>query len=176
MNVKSFSPLFTPMVLIGIVLLSGCVQQGVAFLTYDSPELGIKFNYPLDWTEKDFSGTSVAFSSPTSTNALSIIVADLSDQPMTLDEYTKLTLANIERNESTNVIESGAITLDGNPAYKVIFDIKLKKSNVTMKSTMVWTVKGDLAYVIAYSSMPDDYSDAIADEAIRSFEIRTPIT
>ena len=153
------------------------------FLTYENPAEGIKIQYPSSWT-KDESGLNVVvFISPQESVSdmfqenTGIGIEDLSAQPMTLDQFTKLTVADItEMVSSENILESTATTLDGNPAHKLVYN---RKSGAdTYKFMQIWTIKNNRVYIISYVAETDNtYSNFLVTltKMIDSFEI-TPIS
>lgn len=158
------------------------------FLTYDNPVEGIKIQYPSGWAKDEQSGLSVVtFISPeksvlASTGAgLGIGIQDLSDQPTTLDQFTKLNVADIaEIVSNENILESTATTLDGNPAHKIVYNRKSGVDN--FKFMQIWTIKNNKAYIISYVAPVEGYSKSVdtINKMVASFEITnaatTPIT
>jgi len=188
----------TALLIVGILFISGCVQQPTIkpttttqpsetptaqstnnFLTYDSPAYGIRIGYPSDWTKSEqFMGSVVAFLSPTESTSdifrenLNVIVQDLSTQPMTLDEYTELSVSQIKQFfTDANITDSSATTLDGNPAHKVVYTGKQGQYN--LKWMQVWVVKENKAYIISYTAEVNKYPDFLGtiQQMINSFEI-----
>lgn len=188
-NTENFR-LLTLLVLGGI-LLSGCVGQEGAeepqppepelikdFLTYESPTHGIRIKYPKDWTmQEGFMGTVVVFLSPKADASdvfqenLSVGVEDLSGVSITLDEYTELTIDQIEQFITDfNVVESGKTTLANNSAYKIVYTGS--QAQYSIKWMQIWTIKGYKAYLITYTAETNNYSDflEIVEAMISSFE------
>ena len=123
-------------------------------------------------------GSVVAFLSPIEGTSddlqenVNILVQDLSAQPMTLDEYTDLSLGQIEQFVTDAVIlDSSAATLAGNPGHKAVYTGK--QGQYDLQWMQVWTVKNDKAYVISYTAEATEYSAVLAtvQEMIESFEI-----
>ena len=149
------------------------------FLTYDSSAYGIRIKYPSDWTKHEqVMGTVAAFLSPQESASdifqenLNVIIQDLSVQPMTLEEYTELSVGQVEQFiTDANIIDSSATTLDGNSAHKVVYTGKQGQYN--LKWMQIWTVKDDTAYVLSYTAEVNKYNDLLdtAQEMVNSFEI-----
>ena len=148
-----------------------------AFSIYDNPTYGIRIEYPSEWTRQDqLVGTVVAFLSPRESSEdfitnLSILVQDLSAQPMTLDEFTDQILGRIAQFVTDSVIlDSSPVTLGGSPGHKAVFTGK--QGNYDTQSMQVWTVKGDKAYLILFVTEASEYPalEATAQEMIDSFE------
>jgi len=103
---------------------------------------------------------------------VNIIVQDLSDQPMTLAEYTELSIGQIEQViTDSNILDSSAVTLAGIPGHEVVYTGK--QGLYDLKWMQVWTVKNDKAYVISYTAEVSSYPALLetVQEMIDSFEI-----
>jgi hypothetical protein len=147
--------------------------------TYDSPDYGIRIKYPADWTKQEqVMGMVVAFLAPRESGSdvfqenVNIIVQDLSDQPMTLAEYTELSIAQIEQFiTDASILDSSAVTLAGIPGHKVV--LTGRQGQYDLKWMQVWTVQNNKAYVISYTAEISKYSTFLgtAQEMIDSFEI-----
>lgn len=153
------------------------------FLTYTNATYGITIVYPEDWEKKTGEmGTVVAFlslregASDDFRENVNIAIQDLSAQPMTLDEYTNLSLSQLDQYiQNPNVIESSKTTLDGNPAHKLVYTGEMEQQDVRylLKWLQVYTIKGDKLYLITYTSKEDSYSDYLdnVQKMIDSFQI-----
>jgi eukaryotic-like serine/threonine-protein kinase len=154
-------------------------SETTKFQTYDSSAYGIRIKYPSDWTKNEqVMGTVAAFLSSQESASdifqenLNVIVQDLSTQPMTLEEYTELSVGQVEQFiTDANILDSSATTLDGNSAHKVVYTGKQGQYN--LKWMQIWTVKDNTAYVLSYTAEVNKYSDFLdtAQEMINSFEI-----
>jgi len=154
-------------------------QPAAGLLTYDSPDYGIRIKYPADWAKQEqVMGAVVAFFAPTEgpsdifQDNVNIIVQDLSAQPMTLDEYTELSLGQIEQFiTDPSILDSSAVTLADIPGHKIVYTGK--QGQYDLKWMQVWTVKNDKAYVISYTAEVSRYSALLetVQEMIDSFEI-----
>ncbi|WP_449420443.1 protein kinase domain-containing protein [Phormidium nigroviride] len=151
-------------------------------LLYQNIENGFRIKYPQEWEKKESQGyfdpNIVTFRSPKKSDAdiypedIIVTVDDLSLKPMSLDEYTKISIAQIkESNQDTKVLEDGSAMLANTKAHKVIFTTKEEENNV--KKMQVWTVKNNRAYTITYTANKDEYSDYLksAENVINSLEI-----
>ena len=158
---------------------SPTVEPPTGLLTYDSPDYGIRIKYPADWTkEEQVMGAVVAFFAPREGASdvlqenVNILVQDLSAQPMTLDEFTELSVGQTEQLiTDASILDSSAATLGGNPGHKLVFTGK--QGEYDLKWLQVWTIKDDKAYIISYTAEIDTYSAFLktAEEMIESFEI-----
>ncbi|MCX6742050.1 MAG: PsbP-related protein [Candidatus Pacearchaeota archaeon] len=150
------------------------------FLTYDNSAYGIRITYPSNWEkeEKSTGMVIVEFFSPKEsvsdaiTENLNVVIEDLSAQPMTLNEYTNLSIKNIKLYfTDVNMIDSSATTLGGNSAHKVVYTANMGQYNG--KFMQVYTIRNNKAYVITYTAQPSTYSYYldIINQMINSFEI-----
>ncbi len=157
-------------------------ERLITFLTYENARVGVKVDYPRNWTiEEDIAPglATVAFLSPregisdTFLENVSITVETL-PQPVTLGEYTE-TAINTLRQDITNftIIESVSTTLGDNPAYELISTGEVE--GVGMKWMQIWTIKGNKAYVFTYSALSYTYSrfQQVVEDMADSFEIVT---
>ena len=149
------------------------------FLTYDSSAYGIRIEYPSDWTKNEqVMGTVATFLSPQESASdifkenVNVIVQDLSTQPMTLEEYTELSVGQVEQFiTDANILDSSVTTLDGTSAHKVVYTGK--QGQYSLKWMQVWTIKDNTAYVLSYTAEANKYNDFLdtAQEMVDSFEI-----
>ncbi|MFH1563605.1 MAG: PsbP-related protein [Nitrospirota bacterium] len=149
------------------------------FSTYNNPGDGIRIKYPKDWTKQEkIMGMNVIFSSPLESDSdtfqenVNVIVQDLSAQPMTLDEYTKLSLEQVKQIVTdASIPYSSATTLDGNSANRIIYTGRVGIYNI--KWMQIYTIKDNTAYILTYTAETDKYNDFLdtAQEMINSFEI-----
>jgi serine/threonine-protein kinase len=154
-------------------------QPTTGLLTYDSPDYGIRIKYPAEWTKQEqVMGAVVVFFAPTEgpsdifQDNVNIIVQDLSAQPMTLDEYTELSLGQIEQFiTDPSILDSSAVTLADIPGHRVVYTGK--QGQYDLKWMQVWTVQNNKAYVISYTAETSKYSAFLetVQEMIDSFEI-----
>ncbi len=177
----------TTLLVIGIIFTSGCVQQ---FLTYDNPTYGIRIKYPSDWTKSEqVGGSVVVFLAPKENLSdvfqenVNVLVQDLSTRPMTLSEYTNLSIDQISQNIfDANIIDSSATTLDGNPAHKVVYTgtaVKVAiyvggiQGEYRLKWMQIWTIKDNKVYIISYAARVDKFSEFsdTTNQMISSFEV-----
>jgi len=81
--------------------------------------------------------------------------------PSTLDEYTRLNLKELSDIPGSTVGESGPTTLSGFPAYRVAYRGDLGSGEV--RFLVVWTIRGDKAWQMTYSSDPARYDAGLPD-------------
>lgn len=138
------------------------------FLTYNNPTYKIKMQYPADWTVstntlQTYSGV-VAFYSPLQ-SLTDILPAELSlsittySQGVSLDEYTKTTLAALDQ-QGIKVSDSNAFTLAGKPGHRIVFSPPQPQPQnnnqgdpqVSISIMQAWTTIGNKVYLISYSA------------------------
>lgn len=153
------------------------------FLTYTDATYKISLIYPKDWEKKvGKMGTVVAFLSPPENASdefrenVNIVIEDISSQPMTLDEYTNLSLNQLDQFvQNPNILESSEDTLSGIRAYRLVYTGEMESNgNVyALKWLQVYTIKNNKVYMFTYTSAEDSYSDYLdsVEEMIDSFEI-----
>ena len=119
------------------------------FLTYTNHDHGVEILYPMDWEIlENFMGTIASFLSPQESpkddfrENLNILVQDLTNQPMTIEEYTQLSLAQLEQIMTKFKITDpiSVSTLVGYPAHRLTYlqqqgKLKLKTTSGRLSST-----------------------------------------
>ena len=141
--------------------------SGSNLITYDNPTHKLKMQYPSDWTVSTnalptYSGI-VAFYSPLQ-NLQDILPAELSLsittylQPVSIDEYTRTTLAALEQ-QGIQVSESSAFTLAGKPGHRIVFSPPEPRGQETQDAPQVsirimqtWTTIDNKVYLLSYSA------------------------
>lgn len=143
------------------------VPQG--FETFESKEISL--SYPKDWAiQEGVMGSSVMVMSPQKDKQdpfqenLNIMVQDLSQSPMTLDQFTQLSVEQIPEiiTEGDITVEASDTKLSGMPAKKITYTGKQGKYD--LKWFQVWTIKDNKAYIATYTSVADEY-DTYLDTA-----------
>lgn len=141
--------------------------SGSNLITYDNPTHKLKMQYPSDWTVSTnalptYSGI-VAFYSPLQ-NLQDILPAELSLsittylQSVSIDEYTRTTLAALEQ-QGIQVSESSAFTLAGKPGHRIVFSPPEPRGQETQDAPQVsirimqtWTTIDNKVYLLSYSA------------------------
>jgi serine/threonine-protein kinase len=141
--------------------------SGSNLITYDNPTHRLKLQYPSDWTVSTnalptYSGI-VAFYSPLQ-NLQDILPAELSlsittyIQSVSIDEYTRTTLAALEQ-QGIQVSESSAFTLAGKPGHRIVFSPPEPRGQETQDAPQVsirimqtWTTIDNKVYLLSYSA------------------------
>ena len=141
--------------------------SGSNLITYDNPTHKLKMQYPSDWTVSTnalptYSGV-VAFYSPLQ-NLQDILPAELSlsittyIQSVSIDEYTRTTLAALEQ-QGIQVSESSAFTLAGKPGHRIVFSPPEPRGQETQDAPQIsirimqtWTTIDNKVYLLSYSA------------------------
>jgi hypothetical protein len=146
--------------------------------TYSNSQYGFSIQYPADWPPKEgASGTIVIFAGPAVTATggiinINITSEKLPDSPkMSVSDYAKAGETQLQ-NAFANYAkasESNA-TIGGQPAVVRVFTGSI--NNISLKFAQAYLIKGNLSYIITYTSTPDmfdKYSDFF-NLAITSFK------
>ncbi len=154
------------------------------FLTYENSNLGIKIQYPSNWTKiENITNGFVQFFSPKKgfmdpyTESLSIFLSN--SQNMSLDQYVGYNIDSIKRVPEFKIIESSSTILAGNQAQKIVYTGKLTPpSQLDVTVMLIVAVKDNIGYIVNYSSDPEGYIDhlPIIQKMIDSLEISQPVS
>jgi len=134
------------------------------FKSYKNVDDGIMLQYPADWeAQEDFMGTTVMFMSPLENQQdifqenISLIVQDLSAQPLTLKQYTDLSLAQIKQIITNVKILKGPspTMMAGEMGNTIVYSGKQGELDLQWKQ--VWIVKDDKAYLATYTASVDSF-------------------
>ena len=152
------------------------------FLTYENPSLGIKMQYPSNWTMSGSGLQSyndvVAFYSPLQ-NLSDALPAQLLlsvtrySQNIALDEYTNLTVTALNQSQNFIVNESNPFTLAKNPAHQIIFSAISPSAPFNFNIMQVWTTIGDKLYILSYEAVAPKFSKNLPtiQQMLHSLEI-----
>ena len=148
------------------------------FLTYNDPRHGFNIQYSPDWkfTELKEPHVYVIFTSPSEDISEDfyenvLVLTEKQLIPITLDDYTEISIAQIG-GTNFEILESSKTTLAGLPAHKIIFT-GIDSSDTEFKQISMWTIKDDMAYIVAYTATTDTYDSFLptAQKMTDSFEI-----
>lgn len=150
------------------------------WLTYTDVANRYSIDYPKEWTKSTIpSGApGVAFLTPKDgpndvfQENVNVIVQDLSDQPMTLDEYTDLNKKQLVQLVGASALTSIQPTkLAGADAKVALYSMKY--GAYTLKIKQYWTVKNKKAFVLTYTAFPDQYAryEGTATQLINSLRL-----
>ena len=150
------------------------------FLKYQNEAAGFSIRYPLRWSlQENQNGASVIFSSPVENKLdffqenVNVVVADISQKPMSLVEYSQLAVNQMKVvfKENIEVIESGPTYLSGKPAHRFVYIGRGPEAE--LKFLMVWTIDEKVAYQVTYAALASTYDIYIKkiEKMIKSFEV-----
>ena len=152
------------------------------FLIYENPHLGIKMQYPSNWTMSASALQSyndvIAFYSPLQ-NLSDVLPAQLVlsvirySQNISLDEYTNRTISALNQSQNFIVNESNPFTLAKNPAHQIIFSAISPSAPFNFNIMQVWTIIGDKLYILSYNAEASKFSRnlPIIQQMLQSLEI-----
>lgn len=153
-------------------------------IPYDNPGQAFAMTYPDNWEKTESSeqeaimtGDVATFASPREDGFVSVSIQSLYWQPMTLDEYTDLSMDSLDKDVSLlDVKESGPVLLAGHPGHRVVYSglyTFFGDTAVSVEALQVWTVVENRAYILTYVSNPETFETylPIAQDMIDSLEI-----
>jgi hypothetical protein len=169
------------------------VSNPISFLTYDNPTLGIKLQYPNDWTVRqyeynpDANNTVVGFYSPSKTaselgniSGVSGHFVPYSDifvfdsKNMTLDKIIEGRIKRLQNDTHFTLLESKPTTLKaGQPAYIIIYRT-VAGGDELFRKIQAYAVHGNKAYLVSFTSQDASFSSYLpmVQKIISSFEIK----
>lgn len=155
-----------------------CKQEKLIKYTAESYEIC----YPETWS-KQIESNMALFLSPKKDKEdmfqenVNVMIQDLSNQPMTLEEYTTLTKQQITQAlGSTAIISVNDINFAGQNAIEMIYGMPKNSKvnrNFNLKLWQIWFVKDNKAYLFTYTAEQveyDNYLD-VAKQTIDSFKL-----
>lgn len=148
---------------------------GQGYLTYINSQYGFSISYPSGWTRQENQGTSaVVFTSPTSgmgdlPATMRVIVEDLTASPMSLEQYRAAQLAKKAGLDRFNTIYDLPYKGTNFNGWKVGYTYD---SGAIMRSFEIYSIRGTLAYTIAFASRDDKFAglSVQSDAMFRSFQ------
>jgi hypothetical protein len=153
------------------------------FLTYENLLLGIKMQYPSNWTVsssalRDYDDV-VAFYSPlqnlSDTYPAQLVLSMVRySQNISLDEYTNLSLFALNQSQQFIVNESNPFTLANNPAHKIIFSAISPTDQGNFTVMQIWTSIGNKLYILSYNAEASKFSKNLPtiEQMLQSVEIK----
>ena len=88
------------------------------------------------------------------------ILRQVPEEPLTLDEYTAISLQRIREANGT-VERQSATTLSGLPAHRMFVRADLGQGDLRFLS--VWTIRGGTAWVVTYTADPARFDQALPE-------------
>ena len=164
-------------ILLCLVGLTSCSQEKLT--EYKTTKGGFSFSYNELWEKKLVNNQPIFLTKGDKKdktnfrNNLNVIVQDLSQNPMSLDDYHKLTLKQMQQALGRNTVKSDKnITIDGLKAKELIYTIPqdISKGNfLELKLKQVYLMKDNKAYLITYTAKSNDF-DKYLKSANKFFE------
>lgn len=139
--------------------------------TYNNSTLGIKIQYPLNWTVLEYPllGSGVVITSPLenptdkfSENVV-IQVFPLSflglSKNMTKQEIDRGLVENQTNAFELELIGEKDSLLASHPAHEMVFTSKNALFGGEILSKLIWSIKNDKLYIVTITSAPDKFPD-----------------
>lgn len=153
-------------ILLCLVSLTSCSQEKLT--EYKTTKGGFSFSYNDLW-EKQLVNNQPVFltkgdkkDGTNFRNNLNVIVQDLSQNPMSLEDYHNLTLQQMQQALGENTITSDkGIIIGGVKAKELIYTIPkdISKGNfLELKLKQVYLIKNSKAYLITYTAKSKDFA------------------
>jgi len=150
------------------------------FLIYENQQAGIQIDYLMDWDiVEGFMGSVVVILSPqedpkdTFRDNLNIMIQDLSAQPLTFEQYSALSIAQLKNLiTKAKIVEPFSMTTAaGVPAGTMTYTGRQGKSK--LKWYNVWTLIDTTAYVVTCTATRKSYSKLLPvfKQMLSSFKI-----
>jgi serine/threonine-protein kinase len=163
------------------------------FNAYDNPTLGIRIDYPSNWSVSEHpynpaaNNTVVGFLSPSKTGSelgnvsgvsgsfvpyLDLYVFDSKKMP--LDMLFNMTKSKFLNNENFAIIESKPILLKGNrQAFEIVYDA-IVGGDEQLRKVQAYTIVDGKVYTISFTSQAALFSDYLptVHKMIYSFEAK----
>ena len=166
-NRRQISLIFTSaslVVVLFIFLFVMLINRDFHYKNYKNNGYGFQIKYPDDWMLKEgFMGSSVIFVSPLENamdltpESLNVTIQDISASPMSLEDYTALTVEQMKMmfKENIEILEDVDVTLAGQPGHRFVY--LAKGPNSKMRYMHEWTLKGTSAYQITFGAVDSQY-------------------
>ncbi len=146
------------------------------WLEYTDANYNFKMKYPATWSTGAEQGMLIFKTAKDGAEDkfqenVNVIIQDLSAQPMTLNEFTKLSLDQYgDMGETVQIITVEDTKLAGSPTKKAV--VKMNYYGMPLKLKQLWFIKDNKAYLLTYTALETTYN-AFEDKAtqlIMSFE------
>lgn len=159
-----------------LLYLWATCSVSAGWVEYVDKEHHFKVSYPEDWYVAKEQGVSIFFMVKEKEEGefsehLTIMAQDLSQQPMTLEEFTQLSLDQYNQEPKPDKMWPIKDTeLGGVKAKSVVLTIK--HMGLDLKAMQYWFVKDSSAYLFTYTAYRDNYDryEKDAQKLIESFQ------
>lgn len=163
-------------IITGFLLIAFVSCSSFSWDTYTDKANNFSIQYPKEWI-KEIRGNSILFLSPLDGQGdrfkenVNVMLQDLSQQELTLAEYTELTKESVIANLGKQAIVSlKDVTLKGVSAKEFIYKMNLNGNNLKIKQ--YWFIQNKKAYLFTYTAKPSKFNDyeAVASKIVESFK------
>jgi hypothetical protein len=171
---KTSEYMIISLTIMAVIIISGCIYSK----HFDKD--GISFDYPSNWNTSQH-----IFDLP----GAMVIVYESSQVDVKVFKYKTPSGSSLEKvymdsvtNHSKNYSEycyqqvsNGTITVDGVPAYEIVFQIGCNSTHTRQKIREVWLEKNGFIYTIVCTVIPpEDYSNknVAFQQIINSFQVK----
>jgi len=151
--------------------------EAAGYTAYRDPS-GVSLEHPDAWTVEPGGADTPLFvfidppeDAPMRRNIN--VMRQTGDGPLTLDDYTQLSLQQIRDIPGSTISESKPTTLAGSPAYRIAYRADLGSGD--FRFLAVWTIRGGEAWLVTYTSDPSRYSEALpeVERVLSTIELST---
>lgn len=169
----------TLLALIMIIGSSSCSQEN----RNKHSEKNYEISYPASWIKQQ-KGTANFFLSPKENEKdlfqenVNIMIQDLSNQPMTLEDYTNLTKQQVKQAfGSSSIVSIKDLTFAGQQAKKMVYNMPknpMQGRSQNLKLCQIWFIKENKAYLLTYTAESSEYESYLgtAKEIFDSFKLK----
>ena len=165
---------------ISLLLALSFLLSPLNWLLYTDPADRFSVKYPDTWelkVENDVVSLLAAVESDADQfrENVNAMVQDLSQQPMTMTEYTKLTTDWVKESNGVMQLER-EIEFAGHPATEVAYTLPANATGMDLEVMFhqVWLLKDNKAYLLTYAAEPHSYEkfELEAAEIFKSFVLK----
>jgi eukaryotic-like serine/threonine-protein kinase len=167
--------------LITLLISFASILFPIDLLTYADPAGRYAVKYPQGWElnlDKDVLSFLAAPESDSDRfrENVNILIKDLSAEPTTMADYTRITKEWIASSKGELLLEK-EIALAGNPATEVVYILPkgVIDPDLELMFHQVWIIKNEKAYLLTFCAEPDKYEQYEKEgaEIFKSFVLPT---
>ncbi|HQH17911.1 MAG TPA: PsbP-related protein [Bacteroidales bacterium] len=156
-----------------LMMFGSCSQEKMVKYTGKNHEM----LYPASWAKQEKSN-AIFFLSPKENEKdlfqenVNLMLQDLSQQSMSLEQYTELTKKQVVDNFGASAIISlKNTTIAGQQGKEFVYSMNYQGRSLKLKQ--YWFIKGNIAYLFSYTADPTKYEkyESVVTEMIKSFKI-----
>ncbi|NOY48320.1 MAG: hypothetical protein GXO84_09040 [Chlorobi bacterium] len=158
------------------ILISIISCSSFSWDTYTDKANSFSIQYPNNWT-KEIRGSSIVFLSPLNGQGdlfkenVNVMLQDLSQQELSLEDYTEITRKSVITNlGKQSIVSLKDVTLKEVAAKEFIYKMNLNGNNLKIKQ--YWFIQNKKAYLFTYTAEPSKFNDyeAVASKIVESFK------